>query len=101
MKSTFSRTFSAAATILLMAVLLLGIAFPLLVKDYLQENTISDLENDAQVISRLATAFAIDNSISNREFLRNLDIAADVSDADAVYLLMHSFFPDDYPLKNK
>ena len=84
MKSTFSRTFSAAATILLMAVLLLGIAFPLLVKDYLQESTISDLENDAKVISRLATAFAIDNSISNREFLRNLDIAADVSDADAV-----------------
>ena len=84
MKSTFSRTFSAAATILLLAVLLLGIAFPLLVKDYLQETTISDLENDAKVISRLATAFAIDNTISNREFLRNLDIAADVSDADAV-----------------
>ena len=84
MKSTFSRTFSAAATILLLAVLLLGIAFPLLVEDFLQERTISDLENDAKVISRLATAFAIDNSISNREFLRNLDIAADVSDADAV-----------------
>ncbi len=84
MKSTFSRTFSAAATILLLAVLLLGIAFPMLVKEYLQESTISNLENDARVISRLATAFALDDTISNREFLRNLDIAADVSDADAV-----------------
>ena len=84
MKSTFTRTFSAAAAILLLAVLVLGIVFPKMVEEYLQESTISDLHNDARVISRLATAYSMDSSVSSREFLRNLDIASEVSDADAV-----------------
>ena len=84
MKSTFTRLFSAAVAILLLALLLLGIVFPLMVEEYLQESTISNLEKDAQVISRLATAYSIDASVSSREFLRNLDIASEVSDADAV-----------------
>ena len=84
MKSTFSRTFSAAAAILVLTLLVLGTAFQTLVKGYLEESTISDLRNDARVISRLAAAYSMDDSLSGQEFLLNLDVASQVSDADAV-----------------
>ena len=84
MKTTFSRTFSTAATILLLAVLLLGTSFRLLVKDYLTESTFSELRSDAEVIANLAAAYSIDGSLSSRSFLLNLDVATQVSDSDAV-----------------
>lgn len=84
MKSTFSRTFSTAATILLLALLLLGSSFRLLVKEYLTGQTIAELKQDAQVIADLASAYSLDGSLSSREFLINLDVAARVSDSDAV-----------------
>ena len=40
MKTTFGRTFSTAATILLLALLLLGTTFQYLVQDFLTKNTI-------------------------------------------------------------
>ena len=84
MKSTFSRTFSAAATILVLTLLVLGTAFQTLVKGYLEESAISDLRSDARVIARLAAAYSMDDSLSSQEFLLNLDVASQVSDADAV-----------------
>ena len=84
MKTTFSRTFSTAATILLLAVLLLGPSFRLLVKDYLTDNTFSALRSDAEVISNLATAYSIEGSLSGRDFILNLNIATQISDSDAV-----------------
>ena len=84
MKTTFSRTFSTAATILLLALLLLGTTFQYLVQDFLTKNTIAELENDAQMISNLAAAYSIDGSLTSRDFLLNLDVAAKVSGSDAV-----------------
>ena len=84
MKTTFSRTFSAAAAILLVALLSLGTSFQALVKDYLTDTTISGLQKDAQIISTLAAAYSIEGSLSSRDFLLNLDIASQVSDADVV-----------------
>ena len=84
MKTTFSRTFSTAATILLLAVLLLGTSFRLLVKDYLTDNTFQKLQKDAQVISNLATAYTFEGSLSGRNFVLNLNIAGEISEADAV-----------------
>jgi len=84
MKTTFSRTFSTAATILLLALLLLGTSFRWLVEDYITETTVNNLRQDAAVISELAAAYSIDGSLTSREFLVNLDVAAQVSDADAV-----------------
>ena len=84
MKTTFSRTFSTAATILLLALLLLGTSFRLLVKDYLTENAFSALQNDADVIANLAAAYSIDGSLSSRDFRLNLDVAAQISESDAV-----------------
>ena len=84
MKSTFSRTFSAAAAILILTLLLLGTSFQALIKGYLEESTISDLRNDAWVISKLAAAYSMDDSLSAQDFLLNLDVVSQVSDADAV-----------------
>ena len=84
MKSTYSRTFTTAATILLLALLLLGASFRMLVKEYLNDTTMNDLQQDASVIAELAAAYSIDGSLSSRDFLLNLDVAAQVSDADAV-----------------
>jgi len=84
MKSTFSRTFAAAAVILLLAVVLLGTVFPTLVNQYLTEQTISGLQNDAKVISNLATAYTMEGSLDRKDFLLNLDVAADISESDVV-----------------
>ena len=84
MKSTFSRTFAAAAIILLLAVVLLGTVFPSLVKNFLTEQTFSGLENDAKVISNLATAYTMEGSLDRRDFLLNLNLAADISESDVV-----------------
>ena len=84
MKTTFSRTFSAAAAILLVALLTLGTSFQALVKNYLTETTISGLQHDARIISNLAASYSIDGSLSSRDFLLNLDIASQVSDADVI-----------------
>lgn len=84
MKTTFSRTFCAAAAILVVALLTLGTSFQLLVKDYLTKSTVSGLQNDAQIISNLAASYSIEGSLSSRDFLLNLDVASQVSDADVV-----------------
>ena len=84
MKSAFSRTFSTAATILLLALLLLGTTFQYLVQDFLTKNTMSDLKQDADFIANLAAAYSIDGSLTSWDFLLNLDVASRISDADAV-----------------
>ena len=84
MKTTFSRTFSTAATILVLALLMLGASFQALVKEYLEDTTVTELQNDAQVIADLAAAYSFDGSLSSQDFLLNLDVASRVSDADAV-----------------
>ena len=84
MKTTFSRTFSTAATILLLALLLLGTTFQYLVQDFLTKNTISELEKDADMIANLASAYYIEGSLTGMDFLLNLDVAAKASGSDAV-----------------
>ena len=46
MKTTFSRTFFPTAIILLTALLLVGFSFQILVKDYLEEQTLASLKID-------------------------------------------------------
>ena len=84
MKTSFSRNFATAATILLLSLLILGASFQMLVKDYLTETTVTGLKQDAQIIANLASSYSIDGSLTSREFLLNLDVASQISDADAV-----------------
>ena len=89
MKTTFSRTFTAAAAILLITLLALGTSFQALVRNYLTNTTITGLQSDAQIISNLAASYSIEGSLSSRDFLLNLDIASQVSDADVVICDAH------------
>jgi len=84
MKSSFSRNFTTAALILLLALTVLGASFQLQVKEYMTENTISGLQKDAGIIANLAAAYSIDGQLSSREFLLNLDVASQVTDADVI-----------------
>ena len=84
MKTSFSRNFSTAASILLLALFVLGASFQMLVKEYLTDTTVSSLQQDAQILSNLAASYALDGQLSSREFLLNLDVASQVSDSDAV-----------------
>ena len=84
MKSSFSRTFFPAAIILLAALLLVGTSFQILVRNYLKEQTLEGLHNDGTAIAELAAAYYTEDSLSSRDFLVNLTVAAQVSGADAV-----------------
>ena len=84
MKSSFGRSFFTIAVILLLSLVLLGTSFQMLINDYMTENTISGLKQDAQNLSDLAAAYSIDGSLGSREFMLNLDIATQISSFDAV-----------------
>ena len=84
MKTTFSRTFTSAALILLAALLLVGTSFQLLVKNYLTKHTIESLQDDASTLAALAAAYYSEGNFRNEALLVNLSVAARVSDADTV-----------------
>ena len=84
MKTSFSRSFTTAALILLLALTLLGASFQMQVKTFMTQGTITELQQDAGVVADLAAAYYLDNSLNSREFLLNLDIVSQVTDADIV-----------------
>ena len=84
MKSSSSRSFSTAAIILMLALVLVGTSFQALVKDYMTDTAVENLQQNASAISNLAAAYCADGSLNNREFLVNLDVISQVSEADAV-----------------
>ena len=84
MKSTFSRTFATLAVILLLALLLVGIFFQYLVRDYLTDTNVEGLKKDGEVIVELVQAIRAEDPISRRDFSVALSIATSVSGADAV-----------------
>ena len=84
MKTSFSRSFFTAATILLLALTILGASFTLQMNKFMEDTTVSGLQQDAVVISNLAAAYSVDGNLSSRELLLNLDIVSQVTDADVV-----------------
>ncbi len=84
MKTTFSRTFSAVAFLLLASLLLVGIAFRTLARNYLTEAAISDLKSDAVAIVRIAQAGYAGGSLNSRDFVVALSVSDEVSGNDAV-----------------
>ena len=84
MKTTFSRNVFTYAVILLAALLLVGVSFQALVRNYLTDKAVESLKNNSTAIARAAAAYYSGGSITNREFLNDLAIAAKVSQADAV-----------------
>ena len=84
MKSTFSRIFVTIAALLLVALLLIGGAFQILVKDYLVDNTVEELKNDGKVIAQLVQSVYDEGFVTGRDFNVALGVASSVSGHDAV-----------------
>ncbi|MBQ7817621.1 MAG: HAMP domain-containing histidine kinase [Oscillospiraceae bacterium] len=84
MKSTFSRILTAVAIALLAALLLIGIFFQLLVRDFLTDSAMDSLKNDGEVLVELVEAAYSGGPIADRNFSVALTVATSVSGADAV-----------------
>ena len=84
MKTTFSRAFFPAAIVLMAALLIVGAAFQLLVRNILTRQIEDGLQEDCAAIVDLAAAYYTRGSLSTQDFFVNLSIATRVSDADAV-----------------
>jgi len=84
MKTTFSRTLITLAALLLASLLVVGISFQLLVKNYLENRTVENLKTDASIISDVAAAYYKGDSLNNHDFLVNLSLVSRVSESDAV-----------------
>ena len=84
MKTTYSRTFFATMIVLLLALTVVGLFLGALLEDYLEESAFKKLNGVGQVIANLAEAYHQKDSINSMELLVDLDIAGQVSDADAV-----------------
>ncbi len=84
MKTTFSRNFVTHVVILLAALLLVGLSFQLLVRNYLTDRAIEALKNDSTTISQVAAAYYTEPTMDKREFLTNLSLAAKISQSNAV-----------------
>ena len=86
MKSTFSRQVGTTVLILLLALLLLGGAFRILVGQYLEHNTRTQLQTDALALAELVAAYDAAGDLQHENLRTNLTLASLVSGADTVVL---------------
>ena len=84
MKSSFSRGFFSAAVLLLTALLLVGTTFQALMRDYLSNQVLTDLQADSTAIATLAAGYARQGDLDDLDFAVNLSVIAQTSGADTV-----------------
>ena len=84
MKSTFSRSFYPFVIILLAALILVGVFFLQLAGAFLQGQSEQNLKNDCAAIAKLAGAHLDGDGLQSPDFLVNLSVAANISQANAV-----------------
>ena len=85
MKTTFSRSLTTVAVMLLIALLLIGVSFQMLAKNMIIDRAIDGLRQDAGVIAELVKAYSEESGpAAGRDFRIALTVAASVSGADAV-----------------
>ena len=84
MKTTFSRTVVTFILILLVVLLVVSLSFQVLVKKHLTDQAIDNLKNCGSTVSQVAAAYYADNTLSDRDFLIQLSVSANVSQADIV-----------------
>ena len=86
MKSTFSRQVFTTVLILLLALLLLGGAFRVLVGQYLERNTHNQLQTDALALAELVAAYDAAGDLNHENLRTNLTLTSLISGADTVVL---------------
>ena len=83
MKTTFGRIFFSIAVVLLATLLTIGATYQRMVGQFLEEQAVDQLKDNAQVVCQFAQAVYTDDSINNHDFLVALSFcdALTVSDA--------------------
>ena len=84
MRSTFSRAFFPVVLLMLAALLTIGTFFQALTRQHLTEKAMEELKNDGTAIANLAAAYYADGTLSSQDFLVNLSVVSQVSQADSV-----------------
>ena len=85
MKTTFSRSLTTVAVMLLIALALVGVSFQMLTRRMVIDRTVDSLRQDAAVIAELVKAYSGESDPdAGRDFHIALTVAASVSGADAV-----------------
>ena len=84
MKTTFGRTFFTFIVILLAALLMVGVSFQALVRNYLVDRAVESLKADSAAISRVASVYYRAGAMSNRDVLNILSVVSDISGSDTV-----------------
>ena len=84
MKTTFSRGIFTTVIILLVALVLVGASFQMLMRNLLTKQVQEDLTEDCETISQLATAYYSSGAVSRQDFFVTLSVATKVSGAEAV-----------------
>ena len=84
MKTSFSRSFLSFAVLFLVALLLIGFSFQILVRSFLTNRAMEALRQDGESIAALVQAYSDDRDLDTRDFHIALSAAAAVSGADVV-----------------
>ena len=84
MKTSFSRTFYPAVATLLLALFFVGISFQNLVRDQINDRSLSLLKDDAAAVARLAGAYEYSESFTPEEFYISLAAISNASNSDTV-----------------
>ena len=69
---------------ILMVFLVLGIALQYITKQYLIKDTFRQLEHNGQILADLAEAYYADGTMTNMQFIINLDLASEFSGTDVL-----------------
>ena len=81
MKTTFRRILIPTALVLLCALLLVGAVFQVFVRRHMQEQAYSSMESTANTVSKLASAYMMEDSVSRTSFFLNLTVASQAAGA--------------------
>ena len=84
MKSSFSRIFFPAVVVLLTALLTVGLLFQILAGKVMEDRAINRLKAEADIVSRLTTAYYNNGLGQEEDLFINLSVISQVSGADTV-----------------
>ena len=79
-----SRTFRVLVISFLVVLLVLGIAIRSVTIRGITHSALQDLENSSLILSQLAAAYYADGTMTNMQFMINLDLASRVSQVDVL-----------------
>ncbi len=84
MKSSFGRNFYPAVLVMLTAMFMVGLLFQVLTRNVLEKRTLDQLQNEAQTVAHLVSAYHTDGARQSENLFINISVISQVSGADTV-----------------